>query len=161
MPSIPVLQILSIVGLLQVFLSINGTLVIALGRPQDLLIIRLFSTAVILTAFIFVVNRGIVAVAWAYLICNYIIIAPIHFRLIFSLLEIDWKNYFKLFYMAIACVTVMVFIVTGVKQIDLDWLSSYGQLIFYVITGILVYVGSSYVMLPSLFSQLTAFVKQK
>lgn len=153
-PSIPVLQVLVFAGLLQAFLSLNGSLVIALGRPVDLLKIRIFASIVILIAFVISVRWGIVAVAVAYAAANFILIAPLHFRLTLRMTALNMRRYFGQFGVAAAASVLMVSAILGVKYLVVGWPSHYGQLLICSLTGMIVYMAASRLLWPGLFAQL-------
>jgi PST family polysaccharide transporter len=153
-PSFPVVQILAFVGLLQAFLSLNGSLVIALGRPVELLKIRILSSIVILLAFIIAVRWGIVAVALSYAVANFVVIAPFHFRLVLRVTALSMRKYFGQFGIAATASTLMVITIFALKYFLTGLQAHYGQILMYIFTAMIVYITTSLLMWPSLFTQL-------
>jgi len=109
---------------------------------------------VILIAFIIAVRWGIAAVAFAYVISNFVVIAPLHFRLTLRLTALNARKYFSQLGVALAGSTLMVAAIGALKYVLPTWQSHYGQLFVYLTAGMAVYIVTSRLMWPSLFTQL-------
>lgn len=157
-PSVPIVQILVFAGLLQTFLILNSTLIAALGRPGEVLKIRILSSIIIVSVFIIVVRWGIAAVALAYVLINYLIIAPLHFRLLFRLVGITEKKYLSQFGCAFAGTMIMLTVIYATKYAVSGWLSTYGQLFLYLITAASVYLVTIRFIWPKFFSYIGEYI---
>lgn len=92
LPSVPVMQVLAFVGMVQALSFYAGTTVLAMGRPSWLLKVSALSAAVTVLAFLFAVRWGIVAMAAAYTISSYLML-PILLLLVRKLILIRASAY--------------------------------------------------------------------
>jgi O-antigen/teichoic acid export membrane protein len=94
--SIPVMQVLSLIGPLHVILYYNSTAMMAMGKSSWRLWIQLINTISNVISFALVVKWGILAVASAYVIRGYLLL-PISFIAIHKLIQVNWSKYFSLY----------------------------------------------------------------
>lgn len=94
LPSVPVLQVLSLSGILLSLHLFNGTVLKAGGRPQWALWIAIMNAVSNLTGFLIAVRWGIVAVAAAYVIRGYVL-APVTYLAVHRLIQLDFRLYFR------------------------------------------------------------------
>jgi polysaccharide transporter, PST family len=93
LPSAPIIQILSAVGLFHSVIWFNGTVTIAMGKPKWRLGLLAARTAVVVIAFTLVVQFGLLAVAATYVLVSYAF-APLEYWIVQRLIGIDLRTYF-------------------------------------------------------------------
>jgi PST family polysaccharide transporter len=139
-PSIPVMQVLALVGILQSVLFFNGSVMRASGKPSWELGIMLLNTVCSVIGFFLAVRWGIVAVAASFVIVGYSL-APISFLAVRRLIQVDLKTYLRQFSPALFASLMMVVVIMGLKQFFSDQsLNPYLELAIYVLAGGLTYV---------------------
>lgn len=157
LPSVPVMQILASVGVLQSLFFLNGAVMTAMGKPSWRLKINLFSTIVSLISFAIAVRYGIIAVAAAFAIRNYLL-CPLFVWILYKLVKINLKEYLNQFIIPILCSVIMSLTLIGIKL----WLSdliTYQQLLLVCIpTGFIIYGFCLLLIKPELFKQLKTSV---
>lgn len=116
LPSVPVMQVLSLVGMLRAVAYFKGVVFIALGKPAWRLWLALFATILNLIAFSIAVRWGIVAVAWSYLI-SICINLPIGQWAIMKLLYIPVVEYLHQFVAPLIGSGLMAIAILIAKQI--------------------------------------------
>ena len=92
--SIPVMQILSFFGLIQVLTYLNGTTIKALGKPGWLVIIVGITAALKVSAFLVAVQYGLIAVAVAAAAVGWIV-APLYYWGVRRLVGIGFSEYWR------------------------------------------------------------------
>ncbi|UCG17703.1 MAG: lipopolysaccharide biosynthesis protein [Phycisphaerales bacterium] len=148
-PSIPVMQILALIGILQSVQYFNGSVILAMGKPSWLLALRALSTVVHVTAFAVAVRWGIVAVAGAFVMSGYIL-SPLPAWMVHKLIGVKLTRCFwECAAPLAASLTMMVCILISRALLD-ESMNLYAVLSFYIISGALVYVSAILVIAPNL-----------
>ena len=166
LPSVPVLRVLSLVGLLRSISYFKGSVFMALGKPSWNLLLRLLSSSLNIVGFMIAVRWGIVAVAWAYLGRGVIILGVGQWA-ISRLIEIPLWTYLQQFWAAAASSILMAVVIWQSQQrLDLWWDGSIVNAIAALLLGILCYGLVLWVLSPHLVHQLggiytTAFASKK
>jgi PST family polysaccharide transporter len=138
-PSIPVMQILSLIGILQSVLFFNGSVLRASGKPSWELGIMLLNTVWSVIGFFLAVRWGITAVAASFVIVGYSL-APISFLAVRRLIQADLRTYLRQFTPALFASLMMVAVIMGLKYFLKDQsLNLYLQLSIYLLAGGLTY----------------------
>ncbi|MBN1979701.1 MAG: lipopolysaccharide biosynthesis protein [Anaerolineae bacterium] len=145
--SIPVMQVLSLVGVLLAAFYIHGNLLVAAGRPGVKLCLMLMHTVCNVIAFTVAVRWGIVAVATAFVVRGYLL-APVEVWVIRRLTKIDLKIYLRQYVAPLVGSVVMVLVVVGLKQVLAVHLGLYLQVVIYGLAGFLAYLLAVFVMAP-------------
>lgn len=91
-PSIPVMQLLAMVGLLRSVFNFSGAVIMALGKPTWNLVLMLLDTTGKVIAFLIAVKWGIVAVALGLLIST-CLFAPLRLWAIYRLVQLNILTY--------------------------------------------------------------------
>lgn len=91
--SVPIMQILALLGVVQFLTYLNGTMVKALGKPAWQVVIVSVTAVLKVLAFLVAVRYGIVAVAIATLCVGYLI-APAYYWALHRLAPIQARPYF-------------------------------------------------------------------
>jgi O-antigen/teichoic acid export membrane protein len=138
-PSIPVMRVLALAGLLQSVMFVNGVLLKALGKPSWRFIITTIEAVVSVAAFLVVVQYGIVAVATAFVVVGYAL-APITLIATHRLMPLEPRRYVRQFGPALGASLAMVAVVFGTKTLVAD-LALVWQVLVLVLSGAATYFG--------------------
>lgn len=137
--SVPVMQLLSLVGIVQCVTFFNNPAIIACGKPGWTFAITL-ANAVLGVVFCWVAARwGIAAVAGAHLIRTYAL-APLPVWLVRRLVGLDIREYLRQCAVPAAASLAMVVLVWAAKQGSADAIGLHVRLPACIIIGVLVYV---------------------
>ena len=156
-PSIPVMQILALIGILQSVSYFNGSVLRAAGKPSWRLGILLLNAICNVTGFLLVVRWGIVAVAAVYVIIGYLL-SPIYLLTVHSLIHINFRTYFGQYVEPLIGSLAMVIIVAGLRYILGEELDVYVRLFSYTLIGGLTYVLVLQLTAPTLSHQVLELV---
>lgn len=139
MPSIPVMQVLAFVGIIFSASFFSGPVITAMGKPSWNLAFMITSTLVRFAGFAIAAQHGIVAVAWALLICSYAV-EPMRVFMLRRVSKINLITYFKQYIPAVVGTIVMAASLILIKMLVLTRLSSSVFLLaFYIFCGIVIY----------------------
>lgn len=105
-PSIPVLQILTLAGMLRSLSVFNESVLTALGKPNWRFQIGLFNGILNVTACLVAVRWGMVAVSIAYVVSDYLAF-PASLWAINKLIKVQFFSYLKQFSIAISSASIM------------------------------------------------------
>jgi O-antigen/teichoic acid export membrane protein len=115
-PSIPVLQLLMLIGIVRSAMYIYSSVFRAAGKPSWRFWIYLFTAALNVVGFLLVVRLGIVAVAASYVIVSYLLI-PIYFLMIRKLIGISIRSHLSQYGPAVVSSLIMFSVVFVFKLI--------------------------------------------
>jgi O-antigen/teichoic acid export membrane protein len=157
--SIPVMQVLSIIGILQSVLFFNGSVLRASGKPNWEFAIMGLNALCSIIGFLVAVRWGIVAVAASFVITGYLI-APVSYMAVRKQIQIDFRTYLGQYVPPLVASFGMVAVVMGLKYLfkDQSW-NAYVELIIYVLAGGLTYLGIIGMTARKLFWQMTELVR--
>ncbi|MCC5655412.1 lipopolysaccharide biosynthesis protein [Nostoc sp. XA010] len=150
--SIPVLQILSLIGPVHLIFFYNNSVILALGKPSWRLWIQVINTVTNVIGFALVVRLGIVAVASAYVVRGYLIL-PISLLAINKLVKINLYNYLRLYIVPLVASGAMVVTILITKYFLGKFLEAWMLLAIAGIFGISIYILTLSVISPKLFRQ--------
>jgi len=136
--AVPVMQVLSLVGLLEAVLFAPGVVMKALGKPSWRLAIAALTTAVAVIGFLIVVRLGIVAVAASFAIVNYLL-APVTLRAVRRLIGTDFRSVGRRILPPLVAAAGMALAILALK-LPLAGAGLTTQVIAYVISGAFVYL---------------------
>jgi O-antigen/teichoic acid export membrane protein len=149
-PSVPVMQVLALIGILQSVTAFNGSVLRASGKPSWELGIMSLTAVCSVIGFLLSVHWGIVAVATSYVIVGYLL-APVSYLAIRKLFPIDIKNYLGQFMVPLLASLVMVAVVEGLKHaLFIQGFHDYLQLFIYVLAGTVSYLLIIFILARSL-----------
>ena len=138
--SIPVMQVLSLIGVLQSVLFFNGSVIKAAGKPSWQLGIMVLNAVCSILGFLFAVRWGIVAVAASFVIVGYLL-APISYIAVRRLIQIDIRTYLSQFIPSFTASLLMVAVIAGLKFLLRGQpFNMYLELSVYVLAGALTYL---------------------
>ena len=139
-PSIPVMQVLALIGILQSVLFFNGSVIRASGKPLWELGIMFLNAVCSVMGFLLAVRWGIVAVAASFVIVGYSL-APISYIAVRRLIQVDFKTYLWQFVSPLSASLIMVAVIVGVKYLLKDQsLNLYLGLSIYLSVGVLTFL---------------------
>lgn len=139
-PSIPVMQVLALIGILQSVSFFNGSVMRASGKPSWEFGIMLVTAVCSVIGFLLAVRWGIVAVAASFVIVGYLL-APISYLAVRRLIQIDFRTYLGQFVAPLSASLIMVIIIVGLKYVlKHQELNLYLQLFIYLTAGVLIYL---------------------
>ncbi|WP_022836534.1 MOP flippase family protein [Salisaeta longa] len=90
--SVPIMQVLSFVGILHSVLYFNSPVILSQGRSLLNMSLTMLRAIVNFTAFLIAVQWGIFAVAVTYTAMGYLL-APVEVGVVHRLIQINWKRY--------------------------------------------------------------------
>jgi PST family polysaccharide transporter len=152
LPSIPIMQILGFVGVLHCVYQYKVTVITAMGKPSWNLWMHFLNSILDVIAFTIAVHWGIIAVATAYVIRNYLV-SPIRLWMVCKLINITFSEYCCQYVAPLLGSLGMIFSVVVAKFLVRDWLNSQVTLIISVMLGIGVYILIIRLVAPSLFKK--------
>lgn len=158
LPSIAVLQILALVGLVRAVSFFKDSIFIAMNKPSWTLWLGLLSMVINLISFAVAVRWGMIAVAFAYVIRSYLIF-PVGQWAISRLIRVPLLVYLRQFAAPLGSALVMAITILLVKRLLAD--AIYPQLVLVVCTvlGTIVYGLSIRLVSPALFQRSLAIVQ--
>lgn len=157
LPSVPVMQILALIGILQSVQYFSGTVLLAMNKPLWRLRVIFMITVCNIIGFFIAVRWGITAVAASYVICVYLF-SPVFLVLIKKLINIDFKKYFCQYTTPFLSSLLMVTFILGSKQLLYGLNNSYITLTLYVAIGLLTYLLGVMILSPRLFNRTYSLV---
>lgn len=137
-PSILVLQVLCVAGILQSISFFKSSVFIALGKPMWALWLGLLATGLNLIGFTIAVQWGIVAVAAAFVLRAYLVF-PIGQWAVSRLIQVPLTTYLQQFSAPLISSVVMFVGILSIKQLLGDWLNMPLLLILCIGVGTLLY----------------------
>ncbi|BDA72021.1 probable polysaccharide transport protein [Rivularia sp. IAM M-261] len=153
-PSIPVMQILNLIGLLYAGFNYNNPMIMALGKPAWGLGLSGLQAVGNVIGFAIAVRWGIIAVASAYLIRAYLT-APITLWVVYKLIRINFNTYLKQYAAPLVASLAMVASLFGVKHFLSQIVSLQILLTICIGLGAVVYILTIMLIAPQLYKRAT------
>lgn len=151
--SIPIIQIISLTGLLRPVSFFQRSAFVAMGQPLLQLKLGLLNATLNLIVCLIAIKWGILAVATAYVISDYLVF-PFGQWLLSKLIQIDWKLYLSQFIAPISCTLIMVLSLFLSQQLLTAYLNPALRLVICSIMGTIVYTLTLIGLFPKLFKQI-------
>jgi PST family polysaccharide transporter len=158
LPSVPVMQVLVLVGIIQSISNFNGIVMLAMGKPHWKLAINCLNVILNVIGFMLVVNLGIVAVALAFFVTN-LLVTPISLWLIYKLIDLNIKIYCFQYFPCLFSSLAMAFSIIAIKSLLPKSLDDILVLIVCTSIGVLVYLLMILVTAPNFSKQLIKLLK--
>lgn len=157
LPSVPVMQTLAFIGMLNSIYYFKGSVLVAMGKPAWNLGIACVNAIVNVIAFTLVVHWGIVAVAAAFVIRGYLL-SPLAFYAVHKLIQIKLVTYLNqlkapLIGSLLAAATILITKYFLGSSIDFRVL-----LPLNVVLGVVVYAGVVRLVSPKLIEEVAGLV---
>lgn len=154
--SIPIMQILSWVGIVHTLTFFNGSVILAMGKPLWNFKFKLLSAIVIVSTFLICLRWNITGVAMGYVIANYLLY-PISFLLVDKLINLEFNNYFRRLKIPFlgtlfmwGCLSIFQLMI---KEFSLN---IFLLLFFEIILGSTIYFFTIYILNPSGFTAINS-----
>lgn len=155
--AIPILQILAFAGILRSVSFFQRSAFVAIGKPFLQFKLGLLNAIFNVIACLIAVQWGIIAVAAAYVISDYLVFPLGQWRLS-QLISLSWKTYLAQLVAPIICTSVMVLMIIGTQQIIASSLNAELRLIVCSIMGIIGYLIALKFIFPNLFYQIFSMI---
>jgi PST family polysaccharide transporter len=157
--SIPVMQVLNIIGILYSGFYFNGPLIMAIGKPNWKLGLDVIRTFFYLLAFFIAVKWGIVAVAASYVVTAYII-ALATVWVMKKLIKIDIKLYLSKYFVPLIASLIMILSISGVKYLirSIFVVNEAVLLVSGIVVGFIFYPLSIRLIKPDLFQKFLGII---
>jgi len=157
-PSIPVLQVLGLSGILLSLFFFNNPVIVAAGKPSWQLVLTAVQAVASVIVFTVSVQWGIVAVAAGFMVRGYLT-SPVSLWMLNKLIGVKPLVFVHQSVRPLVGSMVMVAAVYGVRQILGGWLSLYPLLAASVLLGMVLYVMTIILIAPELTRQAVGFVR--
>jgi PST family polysaccharide transporter len=155
-PSVPVMQALSLVGVIQSILLFNNSVIKSAGKPAWVFGIMLGTAILNLVGFAMVVHNGILAVALVYVFVSYLL-SPLSVIAVRRLLRIDLGVYLWQFFPSVISSGVMLASLMVLNHVLPQGMPPLARVSLYVVAGAAVYIVMILVSARSIPGQLRAF----
>jgi O-antigen/teichoic acid export membrane protein len=155
--AVPVLQILCLVGILHANQYFNISVLMAVGAPQLALFLTVISSVTNLIAFSIGLQWGIVGVAAAYAIREYLF-APLSLYLVRGRILFRWSEVFRRFTIPLGCSLVMAACIVGARDLLSDAVGDAVVLALLIPLGGLAYILALRVLAHGFMADVLAFV---
>jgi O-antigen/teichoic acid export membrane protein len=151
---IPVLQLLSLSGVVLSVEQINSSVLSGMGRAGTLLRYMIVSTAVIVAAFVVGLHWGVVGVAALYLIaCT--LLAPLYAWIMTRSLELSWRDFGASLAGVVDSAFVMAVAVYAARLLLVhEGVPAGARVVLLIALGFLVYGGLIFVRAPDVISEM-------
>ena len=145
--AIPVMQVLSLGGIIYLILFFNRSVFVAIGKPFWRLRLEVVNVFFNTLACIAAVNYGILAVAIAYVVSDFLMI-PLSLWVLKKLMKISLLSYLKQYISPIACASLMMISIFILKH----WIVVEPQIVLIACTllGMVVYAACLQLLDPTL-----------
>ncbi|NJL35712.1 MAG: MOP flippase family protein [Leptolyngbyaceae cyanobacterium SM1_4_3] len=157
-PSIPVMQILNLVGILYAGFYYNGPMIMALGKPSWNLWLNCLQAVGNVIFFLIAVRWGIVAVAASYVIRGYLM-APITVWVVSRVLPLKLFEYLRQYAAPFAATGVMVAIIFGTKSLLGEVVNTTVLLVLCIAVGAIAYSVTILLIAPQLLQRAIALFR--
>jgi O-antigen/teichoic acid export membrane protein len=137
--SIPVLQLLILVGVVRSATYIYSSVFRAAGKPSWRFGVYLLTAVTNVIGFAFVVRLGIVAVAASYVVVSYLIM-PVYFLMIRNLIGVSIRSHLNRYVPAVVSSLIMFIFVYAARQIVGEYLILPIRLFVLVLIGAVTYL---------------------
>ena len=149
--SVPVLQVLMLVGIVHSAFFFFGSLLKAVGKPQWRFAMLSVTALLNVIGFALTVRWGIIAVAASYVCVGYLV-APFYLELVRRAIDMNTRTYLKQYIPAIACTLVMGIVVFAARYaLGTTSIGFYVRLTIVTLLGALSYLFTLYIFARPVF----------
>lgn len=157
-PSIPVMQLLAIVGLLRSVFNFSGAVIMALGKPTWNLVLMLLDTLGKVLTFLIAVRWGIVAVA-AGLLISTCLFAPLRLWAIYRLVKLNIRTYLSRYSSPLLGAGIMAGSILLCKSFLGAYLNVKVLLGLCIVLGAVIYLATIWLLAPQFFQKLLGLAR--
>lgn len=158
-PSIPVMQILSFIGIVHSLNGITVSVINSMGKPGWTLKVNILNSFANVTAFVLVVKWGIVAIAAAYVVRGYVLALPIFLTMSCQLIGAKITTYLRYCATPLLGSVIMSGAILLLKPVLKPWVSIQVLLLIGIIWGAIIYLATIYIFARQLIQQVIDLVK--
>ena len=158
LPSIPVMRILALMGVLQSISMFNSGVLVAMGKPDWQFKVYLLNAVVNVISFLLVVKWGIVAVAAAYTIRGYLF-SPIPLMLIKKVINIQLRDYWKQYLVPLIGSFIMIGAILGIKHLLGGATTEVSTIVICTVLGIVSYGTVIILVAPKLLQEMLGLIR--
>ena len=151
--AIPILQILIFAGIIRAVSLFQRAAYVAMGKPSLQFKLGLLNAIFNLIACLLAVKWGILAVAMAYVLSDYLVF-PIGQWLLTKVIAISWKTYLSQFLAPITCTIIMTLMIFITQYLVTPLVPPQINLLICSMIGSISYILALKLIFPQLFSQL-------
>jgi O-antigen/teichoic acid export membrane protein len=151
--SIPVVQILMLIGIVRSAIYFYSSIFRAAGKPSWRFGIYTVTAGLNVVGFLLVVRMGIVAVAASYVIVSYLLM-PLYFLMIRKLIHVSIRSHLKQYIPALASSLIMVAVVFIIKYFVGQNYSVTIRLVVFVLAGVGTYLLAIRLIRPGLYRKM-------
>lgn len=155
-PSIPIMQILVFIGILQSVTFFDGVVILACGKPAWRLAILLVNSLMNVAALSIAARWGVVAVAAAFVIRGYVL-WPLPALAVRNLIHLDTRGYLDRFAAPTAASVTMVIVVLAVRRLLGPVTTTPIVLAAGIVAGVATYALVIHLLAPGLARQMRDF----
>ena len=156
--SIPIMQVLTFGGIVYLILFFNLSVFVAIGKPFWRLRLELLNVSFNILGCIIAVRYGILAVAFAYVISDFMVI-PASLWTLNKVMGMSWQAYLRQFISPVICTGIMTVLIWLVKNWLLTILNPQFILVICTFCGVVFYIISLKILAPLLFQELWDLVR--
>jgi len=158
-PAAPIMRVLAFCGIFYIVLFFNTSAFVAMGRPNVRLRLEFFNVALNTVGCLIAVQWGVLAVAYAYALSDFLVI-PLSVWMLNKLLKISVKDYIKPLCPAVAFTLVTVAWVSFWRYQLSVWFVPVAVLSVCVLTGATLYILCFKQFCPAAFDQVVSWLKK-
>lgn len=156
--SVPIMQILAFIGIMQSVTSFNGPVIVACGKPSWALGLGVLNAVANVVVLTIAVHWGIVVVAAAFVIRGYAC-APLPLLAVRKLIGLSITRYLRQLTAPVAGSLAMVVFVYAAKRVLTDALNLHALLVVCVVVGVLTYTLAIHLIAPGRLRQAVEYVR--
>lgn len=157
-PSIPIMQVLAFVGIVNAISFMNDSVIVAMGRSNWYFALEASIAAFNVVGFLIAVHFGIVAVAASYVIVRFIFM-PVSLIMVRKLIGVNLIAYLKQLQGIVVASAIMVVSIFAAKGFGIDLNSLLFQLLVFVTMGAFIYFVAIWFLSPILARQTIDLVR--
>ncbi len=148
-PSIPVLQVLVLIGIAHCLLEPMISVIVGTGRSGLRLKLQAVDSVANVIGFLIAVHWGIVAVAMSYVTVGYLMV-PLWYLALKSSVPVLGSEYLRAIVGPFVATLVMMLAISADRLMFVDVLGGTAFLVLAVATGILIYASTIYLLYPAI-----------
>lgn len=156
--SVPVMQVLALMGLIYPIAIFNTQVLVAAGKPSWRLTIMIVYAIVDVIGFVIAVRWGIIAVAVA-LVLRMFLLSPLSYFAVHKILKIDFGVYFRQLLAPLAGTLALVAAVLGLSWLVTDLANPYLEISLLTVSGGIVYLLVIQLTAPKVTQELLELVR--
>jgi O-antigen/teichoic acid export membrane protein len=151
--SIPVMQILMLIGIVRSAIYFYSSIFRAAGKPSWRFGIYTITAALNVAGFLLVVRLGIVAVAASYVVVSYILM-PLYFFMIRNLIHVSIRSHLRQYIPATVSSLIMIVVVFALRYFIGQNFPDLIRMVIFVLAGVAAYLIALRIVRPALYTKM-------